>query len=99
MNFQTLAQRIKYSINCYTIDIFKDIKEKLFNSFPELKEKNLIFISDGNYLDENKENDTLLQNGIKGNEVNEVNILIDEKEEENEEDIKIMFENFLAGNF
>ena len=42
-----MDQRIDCSITCYNTDIFKEIEEKLFEKFPELKHKEIYFLVNG----------------------------------------------------
>lgn len=53
-----------YPIACYNSDDFSTIKDKLFLDFPDLKEERIIFLSDGNTIDESA---TLKRNKIKDN--------------------------------
>ena len=65
INFTSIDQRIKYSMNCCNLDVFSSIKEKLCLKFAELKNKKIFFLSNGNIL---KKNLTLEQNKIKDGE-------------------------------
>ena len=50
VNFISIDQNIKYSITCFNSDIFSTILVKLFDKFPELKERNIYFIVNGNII-------------------------------------------------
>lgn len=50
-----------YAIKCKNLDEFQTIKEKLYAAFPNLKNKNYIFIVNGHTIDESK---TLEENNI-----------------------------------
>ena len=65
INFTSIDQRIKYSMNCCNFDVFSSIKEELCLKFDELKNKKIFFLSNGNIL---KKNLTLEQNKIKDGE-------------------------------
>ena len=62
VNFISIDQKIKCSINCCNLDVFSTLKEKLCDKFDALKNKQIFFLSDGNVL---KKNLTLEQNKIK----------------------------------
>ena len=76
IHFLSTDQTIQYSIKCFDMDIFDDIKQKLFLKYPELKQKEIFFLSNGNVLDEGYNHDTLYQFGFKKDSV----ILITDKE-------------------
>ena len=46
---------------CYESDIFRTLKEKLINEYPEIKNMNIYFLANGTKVDENK---TMLENKI-----------------------------------
>ena len=73
LNFTSTDQQINYSLNCFNLDMFSDIKEKLCLEFKELKDKKVFFLSNGNIL---KKNLTLAQNNIKDGD--QILICIDE---------------------
>jgi len=43
-------QNVNYAISCYNTDNFKIVEEKLYSEFPELKNKNLIFLANGSVI-------------------------------------------------
>ena len=47
---------------CYTHDIFSNVEKKLYEKFPKLKRKNLVFNANGKIINKDK---TLEQNNIK----------------------------------
>ena len=47
VNFNSIDNKINFSISCYTIDILHSIQERLYLDFPELKNKNINFFSNG----------------------------------------------------
>jgi len=53
---------LSFSFVCKTTDNFSYIEKELFKEFPELKDKNIFYISSGLLLERSK---TLEQNGIK----------------------------------
>ena len=67
--FSSIDQSIHYAIACYISDKFSVVKEELFNEYPELKNKNIYFLVNGQIIDTSS---TLEQNKIK----NGANILI-----------------------
>ena len=60
--FRSTDQNINYPFTCKESDKFSNVEEKLYNEFPELKNKNIIFLANGNAI--NRE-DTIRKNGIK----------------------------------
>ena len=46
----SIERKLNYSISCKSTDIFKDIEEKLYIEYPELKNKNLYFLANGNII-------------------------------------------------
>ena len=73
INFISLDQKINYTIPCKSTDIFKDIEEKLYIEYPELKNKNVNFSVNGNIINRLE---TLKKNRI----INNTTILINEKD-------------------
>ena len=71
--FMSTDKHIDYSLSCYNNDNFSMIEEKLNLRYPELKHKNIYFLSNGNVVNKSL---TLEQNNIK----NESNIIIYESE-------------------
>ena len=67
--FSSIDQSIHYAIACYISDKFSVVKEELFNEYPELKNKNIYFLVNGQIINTSS---TLEQNKIK----NGANILI-----------------------
>ena len=67
VNFMSSDQLINYPIGGLKTDNFSTIEEKLFNEFPELRNKSIYFITNGNIIDRTA---TLEQNNIKsGNSI------------------------------
>ena len=64
--FRTSDQTINYSLNCDKSDIFSEVEEKLYCEFPELKQKNISFIVNGNILNRTL---TLEENGIQNGNI------------------------------
>ena len=50
INFISIDQNIKFTITCSNLDIFSTVLEKLYLEFPELKEKSIYFIVNGNII-------------------------------------------------
>lgn len=47
LNFTSMDQKIHYAIPCVGNDIFVDVEKKLYDIYPEYKETNNIFLSNG----------------------------------------------------
>ena len=62
VNFISLSDNITYPMACKKTDIFSKIEKKLYQEFPELKKKNIYFISNGNTVNRDW---TFEQNKIK----------------------------------
>ena len=62
--FKSIDQIIQYAAICYESDIFTKVEEELFNQYPELKSKNIIYLCEGTTVDRNA---TIGQNKIKHN--------------------------------
>ena len=76
INFMSITQNINFPISCKITDNFNIIEEKLFLEYPELKNKNLNYLSNGNIINRYE---TLENNSIKNGDA----ILIDENEPNN----------------
>ena len=63
MVFRSTDQNINYPISCKKSDIFSNVEEKLYNDFPELRGKNIVFIANGNVISKTV---TLEENNING---------------------------------
>ena len=50
VNFSSIDQTIIYPISCMHSDIFLKVEEKLYQEFPELRKKNIVFIANGNII-------------------------------------------------
>ena len=48
--FRSTDQTINYSVDCEKSNLFSDVEEKLYYEFPELKQKNINFIVNGNII-------------------------------------------------
>ena len=68
-------QLINYPLVCKNTDIFSELEKKLYVEFPALKNKNLIFIANGNII---KKDLSLEENKIK----NDTTIIINEMEDD-----------------
>ena len=67
INFLSTDHRINYPIACMNSDVFLDVEEKLYTEYPELRNKNIYFIANGDVINRNN---TLEQNNIKnGNQI------------------------------
>lgn len=64
--FISTNQAIHYSIICKSDDIFSNIENSLYEEYPEYKNKNNIFTSNGNQINKNL---TLRENNITKNSV------------------------------
>ena len=62
VDFRSSDQIINYPISGKNADKFSTLEEKLYKEFPELKDKNIFFLANGNIL---KKELTLEQNKIK----------------------------------
>ena len=61
IHFISMDQKVHYSIPCIDTDIFAEIEEKLYKQFPEYRETNNYFISQGKQVLRFK---TISQNNI-----------------------------------
>ena len=48
--FTSMDQKINYPIPCINTDIFAEVEEKLYKQYPEYRETNNYFISNGNQI-------------------------------------------------
>ena len=62
ITFESTNQNIKCSMSCKKTDNFKNLEEKLYRDYPELKKKNLVFMANGSVINRDE---TLDNNGIK----------------------------------
>ena len=62
VNFVSLCNNINYPMACKKTDRFSKIEKKLYQEFPELRNKNIYFIVNGNVIDKSL---TFEQNKIK----------------------------------
>ena len=62
--FTSTDQSIHYASVCYKSEKFSEIEEKLFKEYPELKLKEIIYLSNGSAIDRNA---TLEENKLKDN--------------------------------
>ena len=72
--FISTDQRIHYSMVCYIDDQFSTIEQKLYSDYPELKGKELYFLSNGNVVNKSA---TLEQNNIKNGTIILIDYVID----------------------
>ena len=63
--FSSTDSKIHYSMICKTSDIFEKLEEKLYEAYPEYKERENIFLVNGNIVDKNK---NIADNKIKDND-------------------------------
>ena len=61
--FISVDQNINYPISCNNLENFSNVEEKFYQEFPEFRNKNVVFIANGNMIDRKI---TLEQNKIKG---------------------------------
>jgi glycosyltransferase involved in cell wall biosynthesis len=47
LNFESTDSKLHYAIPCLNKDLFVDVEKKLYDKFPEYKERNNIFLSQG----------------------------------------------------
>ena len=50
LNFLSIDQSINYAIPCFGKDLFVDVEKKLYNKFPEYRETNNYFLSQGKQI-------------------------------------------------
>ena len=50
LNFLSMDQKIHYAIPCVGNDLFVDVEKKLYNQFPEYRETNNYFLSQGKQI-------------------------------------------------
>jgi len=62
ITFESTKQNIKCPMSCKKTDNFKNLEEKLYRDYPELKKKNLVFMANGSVINRDE---TLDNNGIK----------------------------------
>ena len=62
ITFESTNQKIKCPMVCKKTDNFKNLEEKLYRDYPELKKKNLVFMVNGSVINRDE---TLNNNGIK----------------------------------
>ena len=60
--FVSADQKVHYSIVCKNSDPFYKVEQKLYEEYPELKEKDLFFLNNGKSINRNK---TVAENKIK----------------------------------
>ena len=66
VNFVLDEPEINYKIPCYDIYLFSTIEQKLYNEYPKLKEKHLLFQIEGDIINKSL---TLEENNIKNNAI------------------------------
>jgi chromosome segregation ATPase len=54
IKFKTSNSSKEYKIICYYSEIFLNVEEKLYQSFPELRKKNNLFLFNGNTIEKEK---------------------------------------------
>ena len=83
IRFLSQDQKINYPIACSLSDIFSEVEKKLFLQYPELKNKNIYYIGNGNKINRDE---TIEKNEIK----HESCLIIIENEDEENVDIPIL---------
>ena len=76
INFTSISQNINFPMPCKITDNFRDLEEKLYQDYPELKNKDIYFLVNGNLINRNE---TLEKNKIRDKDA----ILIYENEQNN----------------
>ena len=66
IKFKTSNSSKEYKIICYYSEIFLNVEEKLYQSFPELRKKNNLFLFNGNTIEKEK---SIILNEINNNSV------------------------------
>ena len=66
-------QAIKYPIICKKSDNFKELEQKIYKKFPDLKQKEHYFLCNGNIIDIEK---TIEENKLKDGDILMFNILL-----------------------
>ena len=74
--FKSLNPIINYQITCDNSETFSEIEKKICLEFPELIEKKIEFIANGNKINKSK---SLYQNNIKDNTIIEIKIIPSKK--------------------
>ena len=69
----TTNQAIKYPIICQKSDNFKELEQKIYKKFPDLKQKEHYFLCNGNIIDTEK---TIEENKLKDGDILMFNILL-----------------------
>ena len=72
VNFISNIPQINYKLSCYNIYLFSFIESKLYDEYPELKEKYIIFKVEGNKIDKSL---TLDENNIKNDAIISMEII------------------------
>ena len=54
IKFRSSNSSIVYEIICYYSEIFLNVEEKLYQNFPELRNKNNLFLFNGNKIEKEK---------------------------------------------
>ena len=62
VNFISKDEKINYPMACLSSEMFEKVEERLYHEFPELREKNIYFMANGNIIDKSA---SLEQNKIK----------------------------------
>ena len=50
LNFESTDSRLRYAIPCLKKDLFVDVEKKLYDKYPQYKEKNNNFLSQGKQI-------------------------------------------------
>ena len=62
INFISTDEKINYPMACLSSEKFEKVEERLYQEFPELRQKNIYFMANGNIIDKSA---SLEQNKIK----------------------------------
>ena len=81
IQFISTDQNVNFITSCKITDIFSDIEKKLYLEYPELKNKNIFFLVNGNIIEKS--------NTIEKNKINHQNCILIVENEEEAKNIKI----------
>ena len=70
--FTSVDQQIHYSLVCYESDIFEKVEQELYEEYPELKHKNIIYLFNEKVINTSA---TLEQNKIKNSSIILINYI------------------------
>ena len=70
--FTSVDQKVHYSLVCYESDIFEKVEQEFYEEYPELKNKEIIFLFNGGAINTSA---TLKQNKIKNSAIILINYI------------------------